>query len=109
MRVLFIGGSGVISSACSWLAAESGIELFVFNRGLSLDRPLPAAATVLSGDIRDPRSAREVLGGREFDAVVDWVAYTTEHVQADIDVFAKEYADNGFTGGLNWYRNIDRN
>ena len=49
MRVLFIGGSGVISSACSRLAAESGIELCVFNRGLSLDRPLPAGVTVLRG------------------------------------------------------------
>jgi nucleoside-diphosphate-sugar epimerase len=87
VRVLFIGGSGVISSACSRLAAESGIELCVFNRGLSLDRPLPAGVTVLRGDIRDPRSVREVLGGREFDAVVDWVAFTPEHVQADIDFF----------------------
>jgi nucleoside-diphosphate-sugar epimerase len=87
VRVLFIGGSGVISSACSRLAAESGIELFVFNRGLSADRPLPAGVTVLRGDIRDPASAREVLGGREFDAVVDWVAFTPGHVQADIDLF----------------------
>jgi len=87
VRALFIGGSGVISSACSRLAAESGIELCVFNRGLSLDRPLPAGVTVLRGDIRDPRSVREVLGGREFDAVVDWVAFTPEHVQADIDFF----------------------
>ena len=87
MRVLFIGGSGVISSACSRLAAESGIELCVFNRGLSRDRPLPAEATVLRGDIRDPGCVREVLGGLEFDAVVDWVAFTPEHVQADIDFF----------------------
>ncbi|WP_236652218.1 alpha/beta fold hydrolase [Streptacidiphilus neutrinimicus] len=27
----------------------------------------------------------------------------------DIAVFAAEYAKNGFTGGLNWYRNLDRN
>jgi hypothetical protein len=32
LRVLFIGGSGVISSACSRLAVERGIELFVLNR-----------------------------------------------------------------------------
>jgi nucleoside-diphosphate-sugar epimerase len=87
VRVLFIGGSGVISSACSRLAVESGIELFVFNRGLSLDRPLHAGATVLRGDIRDPRSVRDVLGSLEFDAVVDWVAFTPGHVQADVDFF----------------------
>ena len=29
--------------------------------------------------------------------------------EADIDVFAAEFARTGFRGGLNWYRNIDRN
>ncbi|SEM31130.1 alpha/beta fold hydrolase [Streptacidiphilus jiangxiensis] len=28
---------------------------------------------------------------------------------ADIAVFVAEYEKNGFTGGLNWYRNLDRN
>jgi nucleoside-diphosphate-sugar epimerase len=87
VRVLFIGGSGIISSACSQLAAERGIDLFVLNRGLSQDRPLPAVVTVLRGDIRDPASVRAALGDREFDAVVDWVAFTPGHVQADIGLF----------------------
>ena len=104
MRALFIGGSGVISSACSRLAAESGIELCVFNRGLSLDRPLPAGVTVLRGDIRDPRSVREVLGGREFDAVVDWVAFTPEHVQADIDFFAGRTGQYVFISSASAYQ-----
>jgi pimeloyl-ACP methyl ester carboxylesterase len=29
--------------------------------------------------------------------------------EADIDVYADELASSGFRGGLNWYRNIDRN
>ena len=87
LRVLFIGGSGIISSACSSLAVERGIELYVLNRGRSTDRPLPAQATVLQGDIRDPESVRKALDDREFDSVVDWVAFTPEHVQADIELF----------------------
>jgi len=87
LRVLFLGGTGIISSACSRLAVERGIELLVLNRGRSTDRPLPAAATVLRGDARDPASVREALGDREFDAVVDWVAYTPGDVQADIAAF----------------------
>ena len=46
LSVMFIGGTGIISSACSWLAVERGIDLFVLNRGRSTERPLPAAATV---------------------------------------------------------------
>ena len=87
LRVLFIGGSGTISSACSSLAVERGIELYVLNRGRSADRPLPTRATVLHGDIRDRKSVDKALDGLAFDAVVDWVAFTPEHVQADIELF----------------------
>ena len=74
MKVLFIGGTGTISSACSDLAVECGCELFVLNRGTSSRKP-PESATVLNADIRDPGSVRNVLGKHDFDAVVDWVAY----------------------------------
>ena len=87
LRVLFLGGTGIISSACSWLAVERGIDLFLLNRGQSADRPHPPEATLLRGDARNPASVRDALGAREFDAVVDWVAYTPDHVQADIDAF----------------------
>ena len=87
MRVLFVGGSGIISSACSRLAVECGIDLYLLKRGGGGPRPVPEAATVLRGDIRDPGSVKEALGDREFDAVVDWVAFTPQHVQADIDLF----------------------
>jgi nucleoside-diphosphate-sugar epimerase len=87
LRVLFIGGSGIISSACSSLAVERGIELYVLNRGRSADRPLPAQVTVLQGDVRDPESVGKAVDGLDFDAVVDWVAFTPEHVRADIELF----------------------
>ena len=44
-KVLFIGGSGVISSASSRLAVARGIDLYVLNRGTSHDRPLPPNLT----------------------------------------------------------------
>ncbi len=47
LRVLFIGGGGVISSACSRVAVDSGIELFVLNRARSTDRQLPGIKSAL--------------------------------------------------------------
>ena len=87
IKVLFVGGSGIISSACSALAVERGIDLHVLNRGTSTQRPLPEGVTVHRGDVRDSASAREALGDEEFDAVVDWVAFTPDHVRADLDLF----------------------
>lgn len=86
MKVLFIGGTGIISSACSELALERGMELYLLNRGSSI-RPVPQGARVLHGDIRDLTSARQALGDQYFDAVVDWVAYTPEHIETDLQLF----------------------
>jgi nucleoside-diphosphate-sugar epimerase len=86
MKVLFIGGTGVISSACSELALARGIKLYLLNRGQAA-RPASAGAHVLSADIRDRAGARAALAGHTFDAVVDWVAFTPEHVAADIELF----------------------
>lgn len=86
MKALFIGGTGVISSACSKLAVERGIDLTLLNRGRSI-RPVPAGANALHGDIRDPNSVRAALGSRTFDAVVDWVAFTPAHIETDLELF----------------------
>src|SRR3954447_24522436 len=87
LKVLFVGGSGIISSACSALAIERGMDLYLLNRGHSTDRPAPAAATILRGDIRDPESVTKAIAGLDFDAVVDWVAFTPEHIRTDLDLF----------------------
>ncbi|HEX4657627.1 MAG TPA: SDR family oxidoreductase [Streptosporangiaceae bacterium] len=104
LSVLFVGGSGTISSACSWLAVERGIDLFVLNRGCSTLRPLPEQATVLRGDVRDPASVRNAVGDRSFDAVVDWVAFTPEHVRADIDFFRGRTSQYVFISSASAYQ-----
>jgi len=86
MKVLFIGGTGVISSACSQLAVERGIELYLLNRGQT-KRPLPEGVHLLHADIRDLKSVRSVLNGMTFDVVVDWIAFTPEHVKNDLILF----------------------
>ena len=86
MKVLFIGGTGIISSACSRLALERGIDLYLLNRGQSA-RPIPPGAKVLLGDIHDPASARAALGGHRFDAVVNWIVFTPDQLDIDFDLF----------------------
>lgn len=87
MKVLFIGGTGLISSACSALAVSRGIELYLLNRGATSSRPAPEGAHILHGDIRDPQSVRAALGNQKFDVVVDWIVFTPEQLQVDLDLF----------------------
>ncbi len=86
-RVLFIGGTGVISAACAHQAVKAGFDLFMMNRGTTAVRPAPHEARVLTGDIRDPQSVRAALAGLEFDVVVDYLAFTPDHVRADLAAF----------------------
>jgi len=104
LKVLFIGGSGTISSACSALAVERGIDLYLLNRGSTTARAVPAGATVLRGDIRDPASAQQALGDLTFDAVVNWVAFTPEHVLADFDLFRERTAQYVFISSASAYQ-----
>jgi nucleoside-diphosphate-sugar epimerase len=66
---------------------ERGIELHVLNRGSSTTRPLPRDVRVHRADVRDTAAVREALGGLSFDAVVDWVAFTPDHVRSDLELF----------------------
>mgnify|MGYP001765561488 FL=1 len=86
MKALFIGGTGNISSACSKLALDRGVELYLLNRGQSL-RPLPEGARVINADIRDPNAAREALGSLRFDVVADFIAFTPQHIETDLQLF----------------------
>ncbi|NNE36336.1 MAG: NAD-dependent epimerase/dehydratase family protein [Rhodothermales bacterium] len=86
MKVLFVGGTGIISSACARLAIDRGIELYLLNRGQS-SREVPAGAHVLRANIYDWGSADAALGDHTFDAVVNWVAFVPENVESDLDLF----------------------
>jgi nucleoside-diphosphate-sugar epimerase len=88
LKVLFIGGTGVISSACVREAVAShDVELYVLNRGKSATWGVPDGVRELRGDARDPASVRKAVDGLDFDSVVDFVAFTPDHVQADLDLF----------------------
>src|SRR5450830_1101105 len=83
MRVLFIGGTGLISSACSPLVVERGHGLTLVNRGTSAVADAPAGASVIHADARNAVALREALAGQHFDAVVQWIGFTPDHVAED--------------------------
>jgi nucleoside-diphosphate-sugar epimerase len=86
MKVLFIGGTGIISSAVSELAVKRGIELFHFNRGKS-HRKIEGVK-IIHGDIRNSKESKETLRNYDFDVVVNWISFVPEHVKSDIEIFS---------------------
>jgi nucleoside-diphosphate-sugar epimerase len=85
MKVLFIGGTGFISTAVSRLALEKGIDLYHLNRGQRKSEL--AGVKSLVADIHQPDAMQAALNDMQFDVVVDWIAFKPEDIERDITLF----------------------
>lgn len=110
MKILFIGGTGIISSACSDLAVAHGHELFVLNRSMSKKYPVPKGATVLRADVyADEAHLRTILASHRFDAVVDYLAYTVNDIERDLRLFRGKTDQFVFISSASAYQKPPRN
>jgi nucleoside-diphosphate-sugar epimerase len=85
MKILFIGGTGVISTACTALAAQRGMGVTLLTQGQHASQ-LPTGVTTLLADVNDPALAQK-LEHESFDAVVDFIAFTPTDVERDLALF----------------------
>src|SRR5262245_24204832 len=104
MKVLFVGGTGIISSACTALALERGIELYLLCRGKTNTRPAPPGAKLLQADIADGAAVRAALGAHQFDAVVNWIVFTVDQIERDISLFAGRTGQYVFISSASAYQ-----
>ena len=102
MRILLIGGTGIISTACTSLALARGHEVFLFNRGQRATAP--AGAKTLAADIRDEGAAAAALDGRAWDAVVDFIAFTPDDIERDLRLFRGRTAQFVFISSASAYQ-----
>ena len=84
MKVLFIGGTGNISSRVSKLALEKGIDLYHLNRG---NRAAMEGVKSLVADISDLQQAKKALAQNKWDVVVNWIAFTPQDIARDFELF----------------------
>jgi nucleoside-diphosphate-sugar epimerase len=86
MKILFIGGTGNISTSCTHQALLAGHTVYHLNRGLKA-APEKGVITI-KADIRNPAEAKKAIGDQTFDAVADFIAFTPEHIETDIKIFS---------------------
>jgi nucleoside-diphosphate-sugar epimerase len=102
--ILFIGGSGIISHASVARAARLGHRVTVLNRGRSAVRQVPADVETLVADANDAKGVAAALGGREFDVVAQFRAFSPEHVARDVAQFADRTGQYVFISSASAYQ-----
>jgi len=93
MRILIVGGTGLISSALARYCTAQGDQLTLINRGRTKVAPPLTGAHVLHADATDATAMRSLmhgarLRGERWDAVVQFVAFGPDHVHDDVVTFA---------------------
>jgi nucleoside-diphosphate-sugar epimerase len=102
MKVLFIGGTGNISSAVSKLALKHGIELYHLNRGTRKVN-IPGVINII-GDIHNPDTLPQELFKHQWDAVVNWIAFDETDIEKDIKLFQEKTKQYIFISSASVYQ-----
>ena len=86
MNALLIGGTGTISLAITQLLAKKGWEVHLLNRG-SRKAEAPQGVHWIQADMNDEQAVAEILRGRNFDCVCQFIGFQREQVERDIRLF----------------------
>lgn len=87
MKVLFIGGTGIISTAISKELIRQGIDLYIINRGNRNDALGEVGVTYITCDINDEDKINGLLEGMTFDVVADFIAFVPSQLERDYRIF----------------------
>jgi len=101
MKILFVGGSGVISRAAAQQTLAAGHELWLLNRGQR--RPVDSAR-VIHADTADPEGMRSALRGHAWDVVVQWIAFGPADIRRDLELFRKTARQYVFISSASVYQ-----
>ena len=103
MKVLFIGGTGNISGACTRWALKKGMDVFHLNRR-STESPFEDRVHTFQADIHDDRRIKQILRGHYFDVIVNFIAFVPDDIQRDFQLFHKNTSQYIFISSASVYQ-----
>ncbi|MEY4090222.1 MAG: hypothetical protein RJB55_2493, partial [Verrucomicrobiota bacterium] len=101
MKILFLGGTGVISTACTRLAVARGLDVTLLNR--SSRDGIPGTRQI-TADITRTAEAAMALAGKAWDAVVDFIAFDRASVEQRLELFRGRTAQYVFISTTSAYQ-----
>ena len=108
MRILFIGGTGTISSAITQQLAATEHELWLLNRG-NRKAEVPANVKQIVADINDEEAVLKQIGDMQFDSVCDFIGFVPAQVERDYRLFAGRTRQYVYISSASAYNKPARN
>jgi len=104
MKVLFIGGTGIISMAITkLLSTKENFELYLLNRG-NRNTDLPPNVKIIQGDINNDKDIAAKFKDLTFDAVCNFIAFVPEQVERDYNLFKNKTKQYMFISSASAYQ-----
>lgn len=101
MKVLFIGGTGQISSAIvRKLSKEKDFEVWLLNRG---NREVPDGVHQIIADVNDEEKVADAIKDMTFDTVCEFIGFTVDHIERDYRLFKGKTKQYIFTSSASAY------
>ncbi len=101
MKILLLGGTGIISTACAELAVARGHDVTLLNRS---GRALVPGTRTLAADINDPATSASTLAPHTWDVVVDFLAFNPAQIEQRLALFQGRTAQYVFISSASAYQ-----
>ena len=104
MKILLVGGTGILSTDICIEALKQGHVVYLLNRGTRKSF-IAKGAIELIGDIRKPENARNAIKGLSFDIVVDFLSFHISDLQMTLSIFEGKFKQFYFISSATAYHN----
>lgn len=110
MKVLIIGGSGILSTDFTKKILDAGDEAYVLNRGRRTHF-IDERSKLITADIRNEsiESLRNKIKNNTYDVVVDFLSYNTNQLKKTLNVIEKLYKQYIFISSATVYNKNSEN
>ncbi|MDZ4763358.1 MAG: NAD-dependent epimerase/dehydratase family protein [Chloroflexota bacterium] len=88
MKILILGGTGLISTAITTQLLQAGHQVTLFNRGLTKARTAPGAEIVTGDRKQFAAFEAQMRALPAFDCVIDMICFTPEEAESAVRAFS---------------------
>lgn len=107
MKILFIGGTGVLSTDIVKLCVKKEYEVYMINRGHN-NKNVDKKVNIIIGDINDKESIKEKIEGMTFDVVIDFLSYIENELKSKLEIFNNKCEQYIFISSATVYRKTEK-